>query len=442
MKNGERKDAPVNAERALVGSVILAGDLATAQTYTALVGPQDFYSRDLAEIWKVITSLVRHGTAPEVAILQSRLSTKHTSLLVGILSETITATHIDHYAKVVKDASLRRQINQWAQGVVKAVYEAESATEVMALAEKGLHTLTPPSTGVDAGRLAAKVVKAFHEGKKPIGQSIKAGVPVWDDVVGEMFPGYYIFFGVSHTGKTSISLQVALSVAKQGKGVKIYSLEMPADLIASRLLFMEAKVSSRKAYVSGVTAEERDRLDKAAETLQNCHIQIVDNMTDAYELAADLRLSAVKGVDFAVMDGLWLMEVRHADGDNQRIKTASRVLKQAIQHSQIPVIVTHQPTKELSKKNLGAKERRKPNEADLSYGGAQQDADVIVAVHTEVVFEEEMPKDPYPVQLGVLKNRLLGNPSRWTEDGIGIWNPALGMLEPVEKVTVKLGDYL
>jgi replicative DNA helicase len=192
-------------------------------------------------------------------------------------------------------------------------------------------------------------------------------------------------------GKTSFALNVAVNaVVKSGQGVAIFSLEMPKEQLAQRMLGSEARVDGTRLRTGKLIREDWPKLSKAAGLLSDLPVFIDDTPAiSMLELRSKARrIASEHGLALIVVDYLQLMRSGSKnDSREQEISEISRNLKGLAKEMSLPVIA-------LSQLNRGVESRgnkdKRPQLSDLRESGAiEQDADTIWFIYRDEVYNQE-----------------------------------------------------
>jgi replicative DNA helicase len=194
-------------------------------------------------------------------------------------------------------------------------------------------------------------------------------------------------------GKTSLALNIAVNAAKETKRPAIvYSLEMSKEQLVRRMLSSEGRVDATRMRGNRLDKDDWPRLIQAANDLSQTEIYLDDSapMTPLEIRAKSRRLLAEKSLSLIVVDYLQLMRSggRKTDNREQEISEISRSLKGLAKELNIPIIA-------LSQLNRGVESRldKRPMMSDLRESGAiEQDADLILFVYRDEVYNEETDK--------------------------------------------------
>jgi len=201
-----------------------------------------------------------------------------------------------------------------------------------------------------------------------------------------------IVAGRPSMGKTAFALSLALrSGVKSGVPTAIFSLEMSKEQLMMRMLSSWAKVEYKRLRRYFLDDDDWRRLSDAADDLSPAPVYIDDTPAlSVMDLRARCRrLKADKDVGLVVVDYLQLMRPsRHIESREQEISDISRNLKALAKELDIPVVA-------LSQLNRRVEERKdkRPMLADLRESGAiEQDADLIMFLYREEVYDKDTPK--------------------------------------------------
>jgi replicative DNA helicase len=327
-----------------------------------------------------------------------------------------------HYAEVVAELSRLRRMMLTAQRVVERGYEAGSSVrefldqasqDVFSAAQgHALETMRPLNEAMSAAldRLEA-IQKRAQEGLSHV-TGVPTGLPWLDDTMLGLQPGTLVVLAARPSvGKTALALNIASHAAtRHGKQVVFFSLEMPSDQLALRILASEAKLDSERLGKGRLNVHDWDRIMLQSEKLMGSRVWFDDTfMLTPVELRSKCRkLKREGGLDLVVVDYLQLMHApspRSSQSREQEIATISRSLKALAKELEVPVLA-------LSQLNRAVEKRKgeRPMLADLRESGAiEQDADVVMFLHRPEPEKEEgeasLNADTQEVELILAKHR-------------------------------------
>jgi replicative DNA helicase len=275
-----------------------------------------------------------------------------------------------------------------AEGKAKSFGEATK--EALQLAEKALNSgghLSGFTTGLDS--LNSKI----------------GGLHKSDLVIVAGRPGM---------GKSSLATNIGFAAAKRllqdqedgieaaksaGAAVGLFSLEMSADQLATRILAEQSGISSENLRMGRISQQEFRSLARAAAELQSLPLYIDDTpgLTIAALRARARRLKRQKGIGLVIVDYLQLLQGtgKGSAGDNrvQEISEISRGLKQLAKELDVPVIALSQLSRAVEQR-----EDKRPQLSDLRESGSiEQDADIVLFIYREDYYlAARQPADDHP----------------------------------------------
>jgi replicative DNA helicase len=195
-------------------------------------------------------------------------------------------------------------------------------------------------------------------------------------------------------GKSTLAINMAeFAALKDGvrASVAIFSLEMPAEQILTRMLSSVGSVNLGNIRSGKLSEDDWPRITSATKQLQDAKIFIDDTpaLTPTELRARSRRIKREHGLNLIVVDYLQLMTVPGTKENRAtEISEISRGLKALAKELNCPVIA-------LSQLNRGVEQRenKKPVMSDLRESGAiEQDADMILLIYRDEVYNRETPK--------------------------------------------------
>jgi replicative DNA helicase len=211
-------------------------------------------------------------------------------------------------------------------------------------------------------------------------------------------------------GKTTIAMNMAENVAlKSGMPVAVFSMEMPGEALAMRMMSSLGRIDQHKVRTGKLDDDDWPRLTSAINLLAETKLFIDDTpaLTPTEVRSRARRLTREHGqLGLIVLDYLQLMQ-SPSSGDNrvQQISDISRGLKALAKEMNVPVIALSQLNR-----NLEQRPNKRPVMSDLRESGAiEQDADLIIFVYRDEVYNEDSPdKGIAEVIIGKQRNGPLG----------------------------------
>ena len=367
--------------------------------------PEDFYHPEHKEIFTVMAGMNRRQTVIDLVTVQNELSNKGTldgvggiKYLMKIIRDVPTAANVQEYINIVREKSTLRKLIAASQGIMKDCYgQNKELQDVLSSAEKSIFDIVMNRQG---GEELKPVGEALEIAYQKIEELAKlkgelAGVPTGfidlDSMLTGLHPGELIIVGARPAmGKTSFAMNIAEHAAlNKGKTTAIFTLEMPREQIAMRMLCSDARVDMQRVRKGILHDEDWIRLAKTLGPLSASHIYIDDTAglspTQLRSRCRRLMMDTGK-LDLVVIDYLGLM---HSDGRaesrNMEVSEISRALKAIALELKIPIVACAQ----LSRANKDRIDKR-PVLSDLRDSGSiEQDADVVMFLHREEYYNKE-----------------------------------------------------
>jgi replicative DNA helicase len=225
--------------------------------------------------------------------------------------------------------------------------------------------------------------RAFQNDGKITG--VLTGIPSLDEALGGLQPSDLIVIaGRPGMGKTSLAMNIAVSAAKVGQRVGIFSMEMSEDQIAMREVAAASRVPGYKVRRGNFTVDDFDKIAAHAEQMEGLPIQIdPSGGLSITKVAAKARALQRKfGLDLLVIDYLQLMKGSGFRKESNRVQDVTEItsgLKALAKELSVPIIALSQ----LSRK-VEERDDKRPMLSDLRESGSvEQDADVVMFVYRE-----------------------------------------------------------
>ena len=229
---------------------------------------------------------------------------------------------------------------------------------------------------------------------------LRTGFESIDKTMGYLRGGdFVVLAAATGMGKTCMMLNIALSMAKQGKKVLIFSLEMSKEQLMNRIVSSETGISASKFRNATMTKEESLKYFEFvySEKFLNLNIQICTE----YNITTDkIRTTVLESnADIVFIDYMGLISGGNKQSSYERVSEISRNLKLLAMESNKPLIVLHQ----LNRSSAERKDKR-PIISDLRDSGKiEQDADIIGFVYRPAYYNEYLNNNI--MQLIIAKNR-------------------------------------
>lgn len=416
----------IQAEQSVLGGLML--DNQTWDSVADKVLVDDFYRRDHRLIFTTIELLAEKQDPFDVITLSEALEAIDELKNVGGLAylamlakDTPSAANIVAYANIVRDRSVLRQLIHIGTDISDSAYNTEGrdTSELLEQAERDVFKIAEQrQRGQEGGfksiknLLASAVdkIETLYEQEGNI-TGASTGFTDFDELTSGLQPADLIIVaGRPSMGKTTIAMNIAENVAIQGdKAVAVFSMEMPGDSLAMRMMSSLGRIDQNKVRTGKLEDDEWPRLTSAINLLAETKLFIDDTpaLTPTEVRARSRRLMREHGqLGLIVLDYLQLMQ-SPSSGESrvQQISDISRGLKALAKELNVPVVALSQLNR-----NLEQRPNKRPVMSDLRESGAiEQDADLIVFVYRDEVYNEDSPdKGIAEVIIGKQRNGPLG----------------------------------
>ena len=392
----------MEAEVSVLGAMLQ--DSIAVQRATEHLKPEDFYQPEHREIFQVMSDLNRRQAPIDLTTLQAELSRKGTlegigglRYLLKIVSDVPTAANVRSYIDIVREKSILRKLIAACGKISRESYSQQKEVgEILSDAEKEIFDIVMNRQEGEALKPMSEVILTTLDQIQELARlrGEIAGVPTGfidlDSLLTGLHAGELIVVGARPAmGKTSFAMNIAEHAAlNKGKVTAVFTLEMPREQIAMRMLCSDARVDMQRVRRGTLRDDDWERLAKTLGPLSAAPMYIDDTaaITPTQLRSRCRQLKMDKGLDLVVVDYLGLMR---ADGrtENRQLEVSeiSRQLKAIALELKIPIIACAQ----LSRANKDRIDKR-PMLSDLRDSGSiEQDADVVMFLHREEYYNKD-----------------------------------------------------
>lgn len=397
------------AEQAVLGSILLQPTtIVEAMEYLV---PKAFYQHAHQLIFSAMIELNEQDTAIDVVTVKNILADKNqlddiggVSYLGELATAVPTAANIVYYAQIVAEKALLRRLINTATDIVKQGYDAPDGdvSAVLDAAERAIMNVGEDQNHSGFQKIA-EVLNTTIENIDRLAQEdstvtgLETGYPELDQVTAGLHADELIILAARPgVGKTAFALNVAENVAIHNPTtVAIFSLEMGAEQLASRLLCAKGNVDANHLRTGNLNEEEWQNLIVAMGILSKTSIYIDDTPgIKMAEIRAQCRRLAKEtgNLGLVIVDYLQLIEGSGQENRQQEVSTISRQLKKLAKELHVPVIA-------LSQLSRGVEQRqdKRPVLSDIRESGSiEQDADVVAFLYREDYYNNEASDSEEP----------------------------------------------
>ena len=396
----------MEAEQAVIGGLLL--DNRAWETIADKLSDEDFYRNDHRLLFGAIRALEARNDPFDAVTLSERLEQEGQLEQAGglvylarLAKDTPSASNIAAYAQIVREKSVLRQLIAVGTDISQSGFQPEGrdSKELLDNAEKSVFEIAEQGARGESGfqdmktllsKSVDKISMLFENDGATTG--VATGFDKFDEATtGLQEADLVIVAGRPSMGKTTFAMNIVENAAIAEKlPVAVFSMEMPGDALAMRMISSLGRVDAHHIRTGNLTDDDWARITSAISILSEANIFIDDTpaMTPNEVRARARRLKRQYGLGLIVIDYLQLMQV-HGGGENRatEISEISRSLKAMAKELKVPVIA-------LSQLNRSLEQRpdKRPVMSDLPESGAiEQDADLIVFIYRDEVYNEDSP---------------------------------------------------
>ena len=409
----------LEAERSILGAVLLDNHYLNAAVEK--LRSEDFFLPQHRQIFQRMIQLAEHQQAIDVVTLMDDLARRgelDSAGGVAYLSQLADglprATNVEHYARIVKEKSVLRNLAFSAAAIQEqALAGGDDADVILDRAESTIFQIAEDR--VRAGLIGVKELvrdnferleRIFSEGRRITG--LATGYPGLDNETAGLQPSELVILAARPSmGKTALALNIAENVAVRNREpVAVFSLEMSKESLLLRMLASEARVDAHKFRTGHMGRDDWNKITRALTSLGDAPLWIDDSASSTVlEMGAKARrLKRDRGLSLMIVDYLQLVVPTNTGrGTNRQeeVSSISRALKGLAKELKVPVIVLSQLTR------APEREERKPQLSDLRESGAiEQDADVVLFINRPNFYKTDLPEeDRAKAELIIAKQR-------------------------------------
>jgi replicative DNA helicase len=389
----------VEAEMCMLASMMLDVTKDMTGQIVQMVTEESFFQADHQILFKTLKELYEQNRPIDAMIVREELIKRQLldeiggiEYLAAILSSVPNAAHGAHYAEIVKEKALLRQLISASNEILREAYSPmESADIVLENAEKRIFQIAERKV---AGSMTAMedVLHEVFEMIETKGQrGVETGFFELDDMMNGLQKGEMVIVAARPSlGKTAFAMNIIEHVAADSLlPCAVFSLEMSKQQLAQRMLCSRGQIDAHKLRKGMLQAHEYAHLANVVGELAKAPIWVDDapGLTPLELRAKCRRLKMQHDVKLIMIDYMQLMDNPGPESRQQQISEISRGIKAVARELMVPVIA-------LSQLNRGSENRdgHRPRMSDLRESGSiEQDADVVALLHREDYYRLQEP---------------------------------------------------
>ncbi len=385
----------IEAEKSVLGSMLI--DDEAIGLGLEILDEGWFYEESHRKIYAAILELYNNRKKIDLITLTDKLRNDGHLEAVGgatFLSSLIefvpTSANVEHYAGIVKEKGILRELIKSATQIVAESFAGKSTVEdIVDNAEQLIFKIADLKQRQqsfhikDLVRTSIENLDKLYQRKEHV-TGIPSGFKDFDYMTsGLQNSDLIIIAGRPSMGKSAFAVSMAENASiEHGRAVAFFSLEMSKESLVQRMLCSQARVDAHKVRSGFLSPSDWPELTRAASVLSKSKIFIDDTPSiSALELRAKARrLKANHDIQLIVVDYLQLMRGGgKVESRQQEISEISRSLKAIARELSIPVIALSQLSRAVE-----SRQDHRPQLSDLRESGAiEQDADVVILLMRE-----------------------------------------------------------
>jgi replicative DNA helicase len=418
----------LEAEQSVLGGLLLEN--AAADRISDILRGEDFYNDPHRVLYKAIIDLIAENKPADVVTVNEALASLKKLDYVGgmaylgaLVENVPTAANIRRYAEIVRERAILRRLAAAGGEIADAAYNpmGRSVREILDGAETKVFEIAEHGARGQQGfqeirglltQVVERIEYLYHRDNPSDVTGIATGFTDLDRMTSGLQEGDLIVIaGRPSMGKTSLALNIGEHIALSSKmPVAIFSMEMGATQLAMRIVGSAGRLDQQRIRTGRLSNEDWERLSTVLGRLNDAPIHIDETPAlNALELRARARrLSRQYGgkLGAIVVDYLQLMQAV-GEGENRatEISEISRSLKALAKELKVPVMALSQLNRSLEQRP-----NKRPVMSDLRESGAiEQDADVILFIYRDEVYNPETPdKGVAEIIIGKQRNGPIG----------------------------------
>lgn len=407
----------IAAEQSVLGACLLSPG--AINEVADLLSADDFAHPPHAQCWQAIMDLLAaNDPIDELSVIEAlrgsgRLVEAGGALEVSRLTLNVpSALNVQHWARMVRDTSRRRQLRGIGESLVKMSVDSEqdleaaieaSSREIVDLANCGV-AIGPRRIGGELKRYMEELEERYRN--RGTMRGLPTGLKDVDAVLGGLQGGDLVIIAARPSmGKTALAVNIGQNVCRLGSGCSlIFSQEMQITRLLDRIIATEGMVDITRLSAGSLQDSDWPKLSKAANGVNRQQLWVDDQSSlTVIDISARARRHKQRhGLDLVIVDYIQIMRAISRKGGNRERDVAemSQGLKDLAKSLDIPVVA-------LSQLNRGVESRpdKRPMLSDLRESGAiEQDADVVMTLYRDDYYNKNSD-DKGLAELSILKNR-------------------------------------
>ncbi len=374
-------------------------------TIEGILTTEHFYKEAHRKVFRAMERLARQSEPMDLVTLGEELrrtgeldSIGNFAYLLGLMESVPTAAYAESYARIVAEKKVLRDLISASGTIMQRAYDqAAPLDQLLDSAEQSIFGVSSQQRQNSFHGMGSLVNETFeyinemHANPDPV-SGLSTGFRELDNLTAGLQPSSLnVLAARPSMGKTAAALSIGQHAAlRESKTVAIFSLEMSAVQLVTRMLCSEARVDMSRVRNGQLSDRDFQRIADTAGKMAEARIFIDDNaMLSVMELRSRARkLMSEHDLGLIIIDYLQLMSGNNSENRQQEISHISRGLKALARELDIPVLVLSQLSRAVE-----SRPNKRPMLSDLRESGAiEQDADLVMFIYRDEYYDPHSEK--------------------------------------------------
>ena len=396
----------VDAEMSVLGGMMLSKD--AIADVIEILRSTDFYRPAHASVYDVVVELFGRGDPADAVTVGAELKRKGELERIGglpylhtLVATVPTAANAAYYAGIVREQAQLRSLVEVGTRIVQLGYTTDGADVegLVNLAQSEVFAVSEQRNSTDYVTLEQVVPELYEELERNANRDggldgVPTGFSELDAKLNGLRAGQMIIIAARPGGgKSTLAMDICRSCAvHNNKAAAYFSLEMNRTELSMRLLAAESRVFLDRMIKGELETRDWQEIARTLDKISQAPLIVDDspNMTMGEIRAKSRRMKQQFDIQLIVIDYLQLLTSggKSVESRQQEVSEFSRSIKLLAKELEIPIVAVAQLNRDSEKRN-----DKRPQVADLRESGSlEQDADVVLLIHREDMFNENTEK--------------------------------------------------
>lgn len=396
----------IDAEMSVLGGMMLSKD--AIADVIEILRATDFYRPAHASVYDVVVKLFGRGDPADAVTVGAELKRKGELERIGglpylhtLVATVPTAANAAYYAGIVREQAQLRSLVEVGTRIVQLGYTTDGADVegLVNLAQSEVFAVSEQRNSTNYVTLEQVVPELYEELERNANRDggldgVPTGFAELDAKLNGLRAGQMIIIAARPGGgKSTLAMDICRSCAvHNNKAAAYFSLEMNRTELSMRLLAAESRVFLDRMIKGELESRDWQEIARTLDKISQAPLIVDDspNMTMGEIRAKSRRMKQQFDIQLIVIDYLQLLTSggKSVESRQQEVSEFSRSIKLLAKELEIPIVAVAQLNRDSEKRN-----DKRPQVADLRESGSlEQDADVVLLIHREDMFNENTEK--------------------------------------------------